>query len=189
MALNCVIRRNVSLDIYLRLIQPSHTTQCCCSFEYTFFNLIDYIKYITCIIYSSISKPCILITRGILFTYYRKTLYTNCTLFNHLIIVSGYNKIVHFLIKNELQSPYIKYSLVKPQLILQVTPLSADNRTWYTHPTMIIEHVAEAHLNRCYLVHVIVKIKYICDNQYLCHNKLTQSNHSTLYYTYQTHIT
>ena len=53
-------------------------------------------------------KPCILITRGILFTNYRKTLYTNCTLFNRLIIVSGYNKIVHFLIKNELQSPYIK---------------------------------------------------------------------------------
>ena len=134
-------------------------------------------------------KPCILITRGILFTNYRKTLYTNCTLFNRLIIVSGYNKIVHFLIKNELQSPYIKDSLVKPQLILQVTPLPADNRTWYTHPTMIIEHVAEAHLNRCYLVHVIVKIKYICDNQYLCHNKLTQSNHSILDYTYQTYIT
>ena len=106
-----------------------------------------------------------------------------------LIIVSGYNNISTFLIKNELQSPYIKNSLVKPQQILQVTPLPADNRTWYTPPTMIIGHVAEAHLIRCYLVHVIVKIKYICDNQYLCHNKLTQSNHSSLDYTYQTHIT
>ena len=93
----------------------------------------------TYITYSSISKT--LYTRGILFINYPKTLYTHCTLFNRLITVSRYNKIVHFLIKNELQSPYIKDSLVKPQLILQVTPLPANNMTWYTHPTMIIEHV------------------------------------------------
>ena len=84
-------------------------------------------------------KPCILGEFCLPIT--RKTLYTNCTPFNRLITVSGYNKIVHFLIKNELQSPYIKDSLVKPQLILQVTPLPANNMTWYTHPTMIIEHV------------------------------------------------
>ena len=98
-------------------------------------------------------KPCILITRGILFTNYRKTLYTNCTLFNRLIIVSGYNKIVHFLIKNVLQSPYIKdsYKRLLSETTTDPTPLSAVNRTWYTHPTMLLEHVAEAHLNRCYL--------------------------------------
>ena len=98
----------------------------------------------------------------ILFTNYRKTLYINCTLFNCLIIVSGYNKIVHFLIKNELQCPYRKDVVVKPELMLQVTPLHANNMTWYTHPTMtIVMLLCSYHIKNC-------------DNQIIC----IQPNHN-----------
>ena len=89
-----------------------------------------------------------------------------------------------FLIKNELQSPYIKNSLVKPQWILQVTPLPADNRTCYTPPTLIIGHVAEAHLIRCYCVHVIVKVKFICDNQVISSSQQNNTVQSQLFRLY-----
>ena len=162
MVLKCVIR-------YVCAMNTAVTHNIVLLFIWIYFPtiLIGYIyetwRFILLIVVSW--KPCILGEFCLPIT--RKTLYTNCTLFNRLITVSGYNKIVHFLIKNELQSPYIKDSVMKPQLILQVTPLPADNRTWYTPPTLIIGHVAEAHLIRCYCVHVIVNVKFICDNQFI----------------------
>ena len=187
MALKCVIR-------YICAMNTAVTHNIVLLFIWIYFPtiLIGYInlynevygtwRLILLIVVSQ--KPCILINRGILFTNYRKNLYTNCTLFNRLIIVSGYNKIVHFLIKNELQSPYIKDSVMKPQLILQVTPLPADNRTWYTPPTLIIGHVAEAHLIRCYCVHVIVKVKSTCDNQFISLSQQTNTVQSQLFRLY-----
>ena len=140
MVLKCVIR-------YICAMNTAVTHNIVLLFIWIYFpiNLIGYITY------SSIWKPCILGEFCLPNT--RENLVYYWTPFNRLITVSRYNKIVHFLIKNVLQSPYIKdsYKRLLSETTIDPTPLSAVNRTWYTHPTMLLEHVAEAHFNRCYL--------------------------------------
>ena len=149
MVLKCVIR-------YICAMNTAVIHNIVLLFIWIYFPII-LIGYIT---YSSIWKPCILgefclpITRENLVYYW--------TPFNRLITVSRYNKIVQFFIKNELQCPYRKDVVMKPELMPQVTPLHVNNMTWYTHPTMtIVMLLCSYHIKNC-------------DNQIIC----IQPNHN-----------